>query len=224
MALTKDEGGQQFADSKIPVDGQHHESRGDVGPCDSMQYWFFRTDTDDRDAETQAPVSRSINTPSRLNVHPSLSSCAEPLEQVVFDTDNLHRRRASMVTSDDTQFESNSRKERTTSCFLHQFLESRKAGRSVISELKDISEDKKEDKSPLSPDTSVHSRLLTKRQLLDMRSDIRDLSKRLGNLKLKLRVKTVFVLTKAHDETLIDLTRELVDWLLSKERDTPYIV
>lgn len=128
------------------------------------------------------------------------------------------------MASDDTQLESNSRKERTTSCFLHQFLESRKTGRSIISELKDISEDKKDDRSPLSPDISVHSRLLTKRQLLDMRSDIRDLSKRLGNVKIKLRVKTVFVLTKAHDETLIDLTKELVDWLLSKERDTPYIV
>ena len=46
----------------------------------------------------------------------------------------------------------------------------------------------------------------------------------MGKVKLKLDVKTVFLLTKAHDETLIGLTREVADWLLSTERDTPYIV
>ena len=53
---------------------------------------------------------------------------------------------------------------------------------------------------------------------------VRELSSRLGNVRLKLKVKTVFVLTKAHDESLIGYTREIVQWLLSKERDTPYIV
>ena len=43
-------------------------------------------------------------------------------------------------------------------------------------------------------------------------------------MRLKLKVKTVFLLTKAHDETLIGYTREVVDWLLSKDRETPYIV
>ena len=89
--------------------------------------------------------------------------------------------------------------------------------------MKDIGEDRKEDKNLLK-DSGVHSRLLTKRQLLDMASEIRDISKKLGSIKLKLNVKTVFLLTKAHDETLIVLTREIADWLLSKERDTPYIV
>lgn len=53
---------------------------------------------------------------------------------------------------------------------------------------------------------------------------VRELSKRLGSIRLKLKVKAVFVLTKAHDETLIGYTREMVEWLLSKERATPYIV
>ena len=53
---------------------------------------------------------------------------------------------------------------------------------------------------------------------------VRELSKRLGSVRLKLKVKTIFVLTKAHDETLIGYTREVVDWLLSHERDTAYIV
>lgn len=43
-------------------------------------------------------------------------------------------------------------------------------------------------------------------------------------MRLRLKVKTVFLLTKAHDESLIGYTRDMVEWLLSKERDTPYIV
>jgi len=73
-------------------------------------------------------------------------------------------------------------------------------------------------------ETPTHSRLLTKRQLSDMAWGVRELSKTLGTLRLKLRVKTVFLLTKAHDETLIGYTREVAAWLLNKERDVPYIV
>ena len=53
---------------------------------------------------------------------------------------------------------------------------------------------------------------------------VRELSKRLGSVQLKLKVKTVFLLTKAHDEGLIGYTSEVVEWLLSKDRSTPYIV
>ncbi len=53
---------------------------------------------------------------------------------------------------------------------------------------------------------------------------VRELSKRLGSVRLKLKVKTVFLLTKAHDEGLIGYTSEVVEWLLSKDQDVPYIV
>jgi NAD+ kinase len=71
---------------------------------------------------------------------------------------------------------------------------------------------------------AMHSRLLTKRQLSDMAWGVRELSKRLGSIKLKLKVKTVFLLTKAHDETLIGNTREVARWLLSPERNVKYTV
>lgn len=70
----------------------------------------------------------------------------------------------------------------------------------------------------------VRSRLLTKKQLADMAMGVRNLAKKLGSLKVKLKIKTVFLLTKIHDDTLIVKTREVVKWLLSKERDSPYIV
>jgi NAD+ kinase len=71
---------------------------------------------------------------------------------------------------------------------------------------------------------AVHSRLLTKKQLSDMAWGVRELSKRLGSIKLKLRVRTVFILTKAHDESLIANTREVTKWLLSPDRDVRYSV
>lgn len=72
--------------------------------------------------------------------------------------------------------------------------------------------------------TIVQSRHLTKRQLSDMAWNVRKLSKKLGSIRLKLTVKTVFLVTKAHDESLISLTRRVTQWLLSKERDTQYVV
>ncbi len=57
-----------------------------------------------------------------------------------------------------------------------------------------------------------------------MAMGVRNLAKKLGSLKVKLRIKTVFLLTKIHDDTLIVKTREVVRWLLSKDRDAPYIV
>jgi NAD+ kinase len=93
--------------------------------------------------------------------------------------------------------------------------------------LVDIAEDYKQEKSALhdaGEADAVYSRLLTKKQLSDMAWGVRELSKKLGSLKLKLKVRTVFLLTKAHDETLIAHTRQVTEWLLSKDRDTPYIV
>jgi NAD+ kinase len=91
--------------------------------------------------------------------------------------------------------------------------------------LSEIAEDKKVDKgSDGGHETPKHSRLLTKKQLADMTWGVRELSKKLGSLRLRLKVKTVFILTKAHDEDLIGYTRGVVEWLLSPERSTSYIV
>ena len=71
---------------------------------------------------------------------------------------------------------------------------------------------------------ATHSRLLTKKQLSDMALSVRSLAKKLSSLKVKLKIRSVFLLTKAHDKTLIRKTRDVARWLLSKERDVPYIV
>jgi NAD+ kinase len=46
---------------------------------------------------------------------------------------------------------------------------------------------------------------------------IRDLSKKLSHIKLKLNVRNIFLLVKAHDETLIEYARELAQWLMQKD-------
>lgn len=73
-------------------------------------------------------------------------------------------------------------------------------------------------------DHQLHSRLLTKKQLSEMAWGVRELSRRLGSMRLKFRVRNIFILTKIYDRDLIPKTRELVRWLLDKERDIRYTV
>lgn len=81
------------------------------------------------------------------------------------------------------------------------------------------------DSKSLKPEpTIIQSRHLTKRQLSDMAWNVRSLSKKLASIKLKLTVKNVFVVSKAYDESLVSLTRNVTTWLLSKDRDAPYNV
>lgn len=71
---------------------------------------------------------------------------------------------------------------------------------------------------------SIHSRMLTKKQLSDMAWGVRELSRRLSSMRIRFRVRTIFLLTKIHDSDLIANTRALAQWLLSKERDVKYVV
>lgn len=72
--------------------------------------------------------------------------------------------------------------------------------------------------------TIIESRHLTKRQLSDMAWNVRKLSKKLGSIKLRLTVKNIFIVSKAQDQSLVSLTRKVTRWLLSKDRDSPYVV
>ncbi|KAK4147171.1 ATP-NAD kinase-like domain-containing protein [Dichotomopilus funicola] len=69
-----------------------------------------------------------------------------------------------------------------------------------------------------------NSRLLTKQQLSEMAWGVRELSRRLGSMRLRFRVKTIFLLTKIYDPTLITKTRELSRWLLDRHRDVRYTI
>lgn len=53
---------------------------------------------------------------------------------------------------------------------------------------------------------------------------VRELSRRLGSIRLKFKARSIFLLTKVYDRELIPKTRLVAKWLLSKARDVRYTV
>ena len=109
---------------------------------------------------------------------------------------------------------------RTTACIVHSLLE-KHDGLPVKDHSQShegLAQERRVDKDPSSTraEQTQHSRLLTKKELSDMAFGIRELSKRLSQIRLKLHVKNIFILGKAHDEALIKNSREVTDWLLQK--------
>lgn len=146
---------------------------------------------------------------------------------MIFDAENPHRRKSSLNYTDALKSaRPNFDKRREAACFVHELLEKERKSKnsSRSKEVANPADHQRPDKAPDDHGSSTHSRLLTKKQLGDMARGVRELSKKLGSIRLKLKVKTVFLLTKAHDEDLIWYTRGVAEWLLSKDRDTPYIV
>jgi NAD+ kinase len=124
-------------------------------------------------------------------------------------------------------------------CVVHRLVESTALGQPPKTENTiDRPLEKIEEGAPLNAQTSItsngsssseeshtaHSRTLTKRQLSDMAMSVRSLAKKLSSIKVKLHIRRIFLLTKAHDKTLIGKTREVARWLLSSQRDAEYIV
>ncbi|KAI5367791.1 Putative NAD kinase [Septoria linicola] len=138
---------------------------------------------------------------------------SEQLE-VIFDKHDAQRRRASMVPG--TSRPKSSRQ--GTSCFVHSLLEERTANKRTPAP-PDASQHKPADKEtePAHDAQHTQSRLLTKKQLSDMAFGIRELSKKLGRVRLMLKVRNVFLLTKAHDQKLIKFTRDVSAWLLKQK-------
>ncbi|KJX95100.1 hypothetical protein TI39_contig4134g00032 [Zymoseptoria brevis] len=139
---------------------------------------------------------------------------SEPLE-VIFDKQNHNRRRASRT--DDHSQRPHHRK--ASQCVVHSLLESkmRSGGGNMIPEDMYKPADG-EDSGTQTPDGGTHtqSRLLTKKQLSDMRNGIREMSKKMGRIRLMLDVRNIFLLTKAHDQNLIKKTRDVAEWLLQQ--------
>ncbi|KAK9470837.1 ATP-NAD kinase-like domain-containing protein [Dipodascopsis tothii] len=63
---------------------------------------------------------------------------------------------------------------------------------------------------------------LTKRQLADITFSVRDLSKYLGNIRIKLAARQVMIVSKIWDSETVAQTRALADWLAG-ERTTVYV-
>src|SRR5690242_2789465 len=111
---------------------------------------------------------------------------------------------------------------RQTSCIVHELLEKHDGvpTRDHAQSYEGLAQERLMDKDPHShAEETQNSRLLTKKQISDMAFGIRELYKKLAQIRLKLHIKNIFILGKAHDESLIKNTRETVEWLLMKDPD-----
>ncbi|KAJ5841240.1 NAD+ kinase [Penicillium rubens] len=170
--------------------------------------------------------------------------------EVVLLPDSNHRRKSSLVTMDKPRVQPHlTQDDTTTACYVHNLIASEwttppqhlKGTEDTEGEIQTSNEDEAQpmtntegleaeelalvvDRENKPIPTIIESRHLTKRQLSDMAWNVRKLSKKLGSIKLKLTVKTVFVVSKAQDESLVSLTRKVTRWLLSKDRDSLYVV
>lgn len=138
----------------------------------------------------------------------------------MLDEASNYRRKSSLVPAQAAQLASQSNK---TACFIHSLLEGQRTEPQAVRIVDHLGSSKDANGTELH-EAVTHSRLLTKKQLSDMAWGVRELSKQLGGLRLKLHVRNVFILTKAHDESLIHNTREVAHWLLAEKREPPYTV
>ncbi|KAF2734511.1 ATP-NAD kinase [Polyplosphaeria fusca] len=143
---------------------------------------------------------------------------AQQTMEVEFVEEGIRRRKSSLAPSNTPAMRPVAVRQKTQ-CFVHALLE--KHGGSVTMKEPDpyegLAQERLMDKDPHNhSDQSQHSRLLTKKQISDMAFGIRELSKKLAQIRLKLNVRNVFILSKAHDESLISHARETTDWLLTK--------
>lgn len=139
--------------------------------------------------------------------------------EVSFGSSTSQRRRASLASGSRPGRPSNPRLK--TSCFVHTLLHNGVKSGQLTPNQEGLAQDAPSDKDTLTPDlradSHTQSRLLTKKELSDMAIGIRALSKKLSHVQLKLKVRNVFLLTKAHDQRLIGKTRDLAEWLLQQK-------
>ncbi|KAK4539345.1 hypothetical protein LTR36_000776 [Oleoguttula mirabilis] len=147
--------------------------------------------------------------------------------EVIFDKHEGQRRRASLAQGGGSASKRPSSHRQHTSCFVHALLEEKSKSGQWTPSAEAMAQSRPADKD--SPAQSLlreagggspghtQSRLLTKKQLSDMAFGIRELSKKLGHLRMLLKVRHVFLLTKAYDQKLIANTRDLTEWLLRQK-------
>lgn len=136
--------------------------------------------------------------------------------EVSFSNTDTKQRRQSLVTN---KYGRPAAYRQGTSCFVHSLLEQQRHSGHHEPSGDAMVQAKPADKDHNTSTNGRHteSRLLTKKQLSDMAFGIRELSKKLGRIQLHLNVRNVFLLTKAHDETLIAKTKELACWLMGQK-------
>ncbi|KAF3908485.1 hypothetical protein ABW21_db0204434 [Orbilia brochopaga] len=134
--------------------------------------------------------------------------------EVSFDPDiqAMRRRKSSMVAGTHS----------LSTCFVHEMLEAQRTStlnhtHKLVDRQEGVCVDGFIDERTGQEEGGA-SRVLTKRQLSDMALGVRELSKHLGSLRMKLPRKNVriVIVAKTQDRENIAHTRELLEWLLTE--------
>lgn len=112
----------------------------------------------------------------------------------------------------------------STAC-LHHSLDNKHEKTNWLPSQGAVESTKPADKDTGTPPSNDHpkSRRLTKKQLSDMAFGIREMSKRLSHIKLKLNVRNIFIQMKTDDKVLPGKAAMLVTWLLGNPQYTVYV-
>ncbi|KAF7570656.1 sugar kinase [Pyrenophora tritici-repentis] len=158
----------------------------------------------------------------------SVNSHDDALEVVFEGGYHSRRRKASLAPIPGKMTSRPENGRRTTACIVHSLLEKQDGVpvKDHSQSYEGLAQERRVDKDSQTTraEQTEHSRLLTKKELSDMAFGIRELSKKLSQIRLKLHVKNIFILGKAHDEALVKNSREVTDWLLTKSKDyTVYV-
>lgn len=144
-----------------------------------------------------------------------------PPPQVIFDSAEVKRRKSSLVPSANPSDPPS--KPTSTQCFVHSLIQKHEGIPETAYDLsyEGLAQERLLDKDPHkhSEQAAERSRLLTKKQISDMVFGIRELSKKLAQMRLQLSVRNVFILGKPHDEKLVVYSREMTGWLLKKYKE-----
>lgn len=115
--------------------------------------------------------------------------------------------------------------QKKTSCFVHGLLRDDRLHEPVVLPELQSEAHHGSDKEPNAGLTALtRSHLLKRNELAEVTFSIRELSHRLARFRLKLKVQNIFILTKAHDESLVEVTHGLAQWLLSGDSGGKYTV
>ncbi|KAF2111594.1 ATP-NAD kinase-like domain-containing protein [Lophiotrema nucula] len=150
----------------------------------------------------------------------SISSDPDGQLEVVFENEGIRRRKSSLVPSSAPVPSRPKTARQKTQCFVHTLLQKHDGlpMKPEEASYEGLAQERLMDKDPHGHvHDSHHSRLLTKKQISDMAFGIRELSKKLSQIRLKLNVRNIFLLGKAHDESLIAHSRETTEWLLTRD-------
>lgn len=173
-------------------------------------------------AEQEPSHSNREEQETELGYGSSESESMQEQLEVIFDKHDAQRRRASLATDDPPKKTRPGQKRQKTACFVHALLGNRVRSGAWAPNEEGLSQSQPSDKDyPAAGENGnedhpqhTQSRLLTKKQLSEMAVGIRKMSKELGHIRLKIRGHNVFLLTKAHDQTLVAKTRDMTEWLL----------